>query len=287
MGTNKNPVVSGYNKVGQTIEGAWNQTAKHRRWVFLGLGAVVVIAGGAFLFRHGMPHGGVMDALRHDVATPVASMEKSTGGLFAPATLEELQKDVRQNPKDAKARAQLAQAYFDKGLRQMGVAELNRALNVDPSVANDKLAAELVASYGTNEQVQAENIISSYHLLGAQEGLERLTSNSQYGVRLAALTTLQKLGRVSRNDYFHAWTMDLAPANSCDVRRHAIAKLGELGDKRAIEPIREARKKDDAQTPWYGIKCIGSRSEDAEKKILAEQAKPVDTKKPATAVARK
>ncbi|MBX5484002.1 MAG: hypothetical protein IRZ16_19430 [Myxococcaceae bacterium] len=48
-----------------------------------------------------------------------------------------------------------------------------------------------------------------------------------------------------------------------------MERLGRLGDRRALEEIRAARKKDDEQTPWYRFTCLGRLAIDAEEQILA------------------
>jgi tetratricopeptide (TPR) repeat protein len=282
MTTNKNPVVSGTNKSVQSAEGVWKKALKTRRWVVAGSLGVVALLALALVAHFALPKHMNNDAPRQEEATAAPTVAP---GPPAPAkTLADFQREVRQNPRNAAAHAALAQAYFEKGLRQLGLTELDRALNLDPQVANERLIVGLVGCFGTLEQMGAANAIATYHLIGAQEGLEKLTLHKQYGVRTAALTTLQKLGRASRSDYLRVWTLDLE-GTSCDVKRHAVAKLGELGDRRALQPIKDARKKDDDTTPWYRFKCIGGLADDAEKRILAQQ--PKADLKPATAIARR
>jgi HEAT repeat protein len=225
----------------------------------LGLGAIAlaVIVGGVVVARRGLPHFAPLDALRQMHFTP---------------TLADLQKAVQQHPQDAKAHARLAHAYFDKGMHVQGAAEDERALRLDPKLASDQVASEMVSCFGTPAQGPAASTIGNYHMVQAADGLEKLTSSKQYGIRTAALGTLQKIGKATHSDYFRVWTADLDNPD-CEVRRHAVAKLGELGDKRAVEPIHEARLKDDKNTPWYGFRCIGGRSDDATKQILGDQSK--------------
>ena len=79
------------------------------------------------------------------------------------------------------------------------------------------------------------------------------------------------LGKFQKHDdYFDVWVADLSEEN-CDVRRHAVDKLGELGDKRAINVLKVAGKKDGEKTSWWQFSCLGTRPGDAEKKILAHR----------------
>jgi HEAT repeat protein len=96
-----------------------------------------------------------------------------------------------------------------------------------------------------------------------------MTDHSEYAVRWAALDTLEKLGKATKFTHRRALVADLEEVK-CDVRRNAIDKLVELGDPRAIESLRQAKKKDRESTPWYKASCLGSRPDKAEKLILAK-----------------
>lgn len=54
------------------------------------------------------------------------------------------------------------------------------------------------------------------------------------------------------------------------MRKRAVEELGNEDDKRALNAIHEAKKKDAAtKTGWFGSTCLGDRPDEAEKKILA------------------
>jgi tetratricopeptide (TPR) repeat protein len=267
MKSGKNPIVAGATEVGSKLEGMWRATPRKRLWAILGIaGGLAVLAVGFVAYRR-LPHSTPLEAVRQTVAP----------------TLEDLQKEAKLNPKDVQTQVALGQAYFDKGQKVSALAAFERALKFDPKSSTDAMAADLVACFGTPEQAAAANLISSYHLVQTQEGLEKLTVSKQYAVRTAALAALQKMGRASHVDYFHVWTLDLQVPD-CETRRHALSKLADLGDRRAIPAIHEAKQKDDAATAWYAFKCIGGRAEDAEKKIIAHAG---DAKQPASAVAKR
>jgi HEAT repeat protein len=166
-------------------------------------------------------------------------------------------------------RAELARATFDAGQKSAALREYARALALRREVADSKLVEHLLSAFGTKDQVAAASLISKYKLVDAEDGLEKLTKHRGYYVRLAALGTLEKIGKADRADYLTVWLRDLE-SEDCDVRRHAVAKLGDLGDKRAIDALRAAKKKSDAEGSWFSS-CLGSRTEEAEKKILAKK----------------
>jgi HEAT repeat protein len=84
------------------------------------------------------------------------------------------------------------------------------------------------------------------------------------------VATLDRLGKATHNDWERLWLTDLSE-KSCDVRRNAVEKLGQFGDKASIAAIKAAKKKDDAETHWWQFSCLGGKANDAETKILARR----------------
>jgi tetratricopeptide (TPR) repeat protein len=255
MSTNKNPVVSGANRTRSLVVRAWQRIAANRRWVGLAAVVVLVAVGIGLMARSGLPYRKAYDAVSQTVS-------------LAPPTVEDLQRAVKNTPKDAKAHEQLGRAYFSKGMHRLALAEYDRALNLDPRLPSDDIATDAVACFGSPEQTSAANLVATYRLVQAQEPLEKLTASRQLATRETALVTLQRMGRADHSDYLRVWTLNLE-STDCDTRRHALAQLGDLGDRRALAPIKAARAKDDQSTPWYKFRCIGGRADDAQKKILS------------------
>lgn len=213
-----------------------------------GLGVVVAIAGGlAFAF----------DALP-DL------------DLFSPQTLAEARQGAREHPKDAGAQRELGHALFAAKHRAAGVAAYRHALVLDVGAADARMVDNLVASFGTREQEVAEALIWKNQLTGAQRGLEALVSSKRPGVRWGAVQTLDRLRKGTKANWETAYLLDL-DSTSCDVRRRAVDKLGDIGTQRAVKALRAA-KADDAKTGGlFRSRCLGDRLEDAEKQILARK----------------
>jgi len=256
--TQKNPVVAAQHRLVTEVEAVWKKSSAKTVAIGATCFALVAVGVGAWWFHHTHP-------------ASVGPLEAMTAHLPAiHPTLRDLAAQVAQNPKDAQARVALGRAEFESGAHAKALTEYQKALWTDPKVATEEMVQDLVACFGTKEQSAAQTLIAEYKLVQATEGLEKLTSDNRYAVRLAALSDLERLGRATHSDHLHVLVKDLENSD-CDVRRHAVAALGDLGDQRAVQPITVAKQKDDQATPWYKMRCIGGRADDAEKKILSAQ----------------
>jgi HEAT repeat protein len=185
-------------------------------------------------------------------------------------SLPELKAAVQKDPKNASLRVDLGHALFDAKKFDQAVASYAMALSIDSKATTDKMIDNLVACFGIACQPESMELIGKRKLVEAEDGLRKLSRDSRYAVRTGAVGTLEKIGKAQKSDWIVLWMHDLKEEN-CDVRRNAVEKLGEFGDKSVIAAIKAAAKKDSDSTAWYQASCLGSRSEDAEKKIVARR----------------
>jgi hypothetical protein len=188
----------------------------------------------------------------------------------AAPTYDELKEAVAKDPKNAVLQVDLGHAAWEKGKKETALAAYDRALSLDPSVASSRMTDNLVACFGNPCMMPAYNIILARKLTGAEGALRALVPDKRHVVRINAVGLLDKLGKAQKDDWMAVWIQDTTE-DDCDVRRNAVEKLGEFGDKTALQAIRDANKKDDEQTKWYQLSCLRGRPEDAEKKILARR----------------
>lgn len=186
------------------------------------------------------------------------------------ASLRELARRARAEPRNASAQAAYGRALFDAGRRRAAVGYYRRALARDAGAADRAMVEDLLACFGRKEQKEAEALLARHKLTQARDGLERLARSKRRSVRWGAVQTLEKLGRVPKGIYVQALLLDL-DSPDCDVRRRAADRLGDTGDRHALARLRAAKQKDDQETPWYRQSCLGDRVESAEKKILARR----------------
>lgn len=218
-------------------------------------------------------------------AAAVAVVYVVRGWHGAPAGLSELKQRTKEDPNSAQRFRALGHAQFAAGKRSSALRAYERALSLDDGAADETLLANLAMAYALGERAAADRLIARHHLLGMVPRLEQLASSRSHEVRWAAIGTLEKLGYANKADYMHAYVADL-DAPQCELRQHAAEKLGDVGDHRAVSALAAARKREDAETPWYRSRCMGDRIETAEKKIAARAPK---SHKPTahTAIAKK
>lgn len=227
--------------------GTWVRA--HKAAAGIAAAAIVVAAGGAL-------------AVAFDALPEV--------DLFSPQTLAEARANARANPKEAGAQRDLGHALFAAKHRAAAVVAYRHALALDAGAADGKMVDNLVAAFGTKEQDEAEALIWKNKLTDAQPGLEKLVGSRSYGVRWGAVQTLDRLKKGNLSNWETAYILDLG-SPTCDVRRRAVDKLGQIGTQRAVKALRAEKADDEKTDGWFSSPCLGDRLQDAEKQILARR----------------
>jgi hypothetical protein len=229
---------------------------RNRPWLSAGMVTAVALAVGGYVYveKEGLPD-----------LPDLPDIE-----LFAPKTVAEARRAVREHPADAAAHRALGHALWDKRKRHAAVLSYARALGIDRGVADDGMVQNLVASFGSRDQELAEALLWKNKLVAAEPGLERLVKSPRRKVRWGAVHTLDKLEKGTRGNWETAYVLDL-DSPDCDVRRNAVEKLGAIGTKRAVAALRSARADDEKTGGWFKSRCLGDRLDDAEQKILARR----------------
>lgn len=205
----------------------------------------------------------VTAAVALDVETP------ELPGL-SPKTVTSAREQAKAHPDDATAQRDLGHALWSAGKRKGAMAAYARALAKDAAVADERLAADLVAAFGTKLQDRAEALLVKHRLKAAEKGLVALTRSPRRTVRWAAVHTLDRIGEGTKRNWENAYVADL-DAPDCDVRRAAVAKLGEIGTPRAVAALRSARADDEKTGGFLKPRCLGGRLDEAEQRILARR----------------
>lgn len=190
--------------------------------------------------------------------------------LSSPETVAEATRNVREHPKDGGAQRDLGHARFAAKKRAAGIAAYRQALALDAGAADDRMVKNLVACFGTPQQEAAEAVIWKNKLVGAQAGLEPLVSSRRPSVRWGAVQTLDRLKKGTKANWETAYILDL-DSPTCEVRRRAVDKLGEMGTQRSLKALRGAKAEDEKTGGWFSSRCLGDRLEAAEKQILARR----------------
>lgn len=189
---------------------------------------------------------------------------------FGPKTVKDLAAYARRHPNDAAALRDLGHAQYAAGRRARALASYGRALAFDPGSADDRMVENAVATFGKREQARAEALIAKHKLTAAAKGLEPLSRSPRQSVRWGAVRTLKRLGKDSRTVYVNAYVADLS-SKDCDVRRRAMERLAQVGDRSALSAIRRAKAEDEKTGSWFRGTCLGDREAATEKAILARR----------------
>ncbi len=257
---NQNLLQSGLQKVSRSVSGAVQGIGagvRRRPRIALAVGAVVLCAGvGTLIAFKGLPDSELLDSVAHTVV--------------AKPTLAELSAKVKAEPKNASAWLELGHAQWDADKRLSAIASYDQALTLDKSLASGRVVDNLTSCFGEKCQPQAQKQLVDHKLTAAEGKLVELTASKRYGVRNNAVNTLERLGLASKVNYVAVYTLDLQ-SNDCEIKREAVEQLGKRGNKEAISALRAARKKEEAETPWYAFDCIGGRAQKAEQQILARR----------------
>jgi hypothetical protein len=243
-------------RVTRPLSRAANSVRRHPRIAIASAVAVLLCAAVAVAMLSGRPE---FDA----AMSPVQA-------LVGRPTLAEATERAKKRPDDAAAQLALGHASFEARRRTAGLTAYARAMELDKTVQDDQMLENLVACFGTKQQDQAAALITRFKLVGAEDGLEKLTRHEVHAVRWGAIQTLSRVGKASRADSVSAWIADLGE-EECDVRRNAVENLGKQGDPRALRAIRKARAKDREKPGWFGTTCLGNLPDEAEKQILARR----------------
>lgn len=214
----------------------------------IGFAAVLLVAAGVYVATEGLPD----------------------FGPFATDTITNASASVRANPNDASARRDLGHAQWAARRHRRALRTYAKALSMDSSVADDRMVANLVAALGTSERSSAQSLIAKHKLVGAEPGLEKLTSSGHHSVRWAAARTLDKLGKGTKHGWETVLLLDLK-SSECDVRREAVERLGVIGTRRVLPALRSAGETDEKTGGWFRSRCLGDRVKDAEEKIQSRK----------------
>jgi len=147
----------------------------------------------------------------------------------------------------ATARALATQADGELAKKRYGraLAAYERGLATDRALGrDDKLRTAIARIASRAEPVTA---VIALEILATRldppdtKTIAELASTSRlFEVRHRAFAIAERDNFASSVDRFASWTLDLQQG-TCDERRDAIAKLRELGDKRAVDPLQKAR----------------------------------------------
>lgn len=188
---------------------------------------------------------------------PAAMTEKTLAAYVAEAQAE---------PENMGKQLLLGHALYTAGERLASIRAYTRALKGDPTLADDRMYANVAGCYGTKAQAVAARLVGAFKLAAAADRLRPLLRHKRRGVREAVLQTLGAVDLASNADQ-QAFYLDELAMQDCNIRRRAVRRLGRFGNKASLPALRQAARQDDNDTPWYRSSCLDDLPALAELKI--------------------
>lgn len=148
---------------------------------------------------------------------------------------------------DGEAYLVLGHARMAMGRKLDALSAYERAIKLQPKLASDEeMRTHAVKLLDTRSDIAAA-LVALELLAGtvkppARDVIVAAASTGKHPeVRHRAFAIAEREGIADRVDRFESWSLDLSQAASCEDRRAAVAKLGALGDRRAIPALKRVK----------------------------------------------
>ena len=179
-----------------------------------------------------------------ELKSPIKHIEETMGkGLFTEARVLIMQQ-ISAHPNEGRVRYLLGNLEFADKNASAGLQAYEEALRLDPGLRAD--AALLVNIRA--ELNDKKTGLAALEMLIKQVGkpasdilADLATDDRRTDFRRLARAGCEALDCAKKVDLVGSYALDLSQARTCEEKREAVEKLGETGDKRAIEPLRKAR----------------------------------------------
>ncbi len=183
--------------------------------------------------------GGVLWAVRQ--ADPAVRARKHLQAGEPQEAISVLVEARNRVPERADLALLLGEAYVESGMRLRALSAYRQAMELDVSYRRDRdLVRRLVAMLAHGETAGEAGELLAQMRAVSLGSLEEATESADSALRWNAARVLRRMGQ--EPDYILLYILDLKHED-CFTRKKAAERLGELGDKRAIPALQEARQR--------------------------------------------
>jgi hypothetical protein len=215
-------------------------------------GVVVLLLFVLLLARGGGGRKGASPKLEPPKPKPVAAEMKSpikhieetmAKGLITEARMLIMQQ-ISAHPGDGRVRYLLGNLEFADKNPSAGLQAYEEALRLDPGLRGDAaLLVNIRAELNDRKLglVALEMLIKQVGQPANDLLADMASDDRRTEYRKVAREACATLDCGKKVDLVNSYSLDLAQGRSCEEKREAVQKLGETGDKRAIEPLKRAR----------------------------------------------
>jgi tetratricopeptide (TPR) repeat protein len=155
-----------------------------------------------------------------------------------------IMQQISAHPSDGRVRYLLGNLEFADKNPAAGLQAYEEALRLDPGLRADAALLVNIRSELSDKKVG----MIALEMLAKQVGkpaaavlADVATDDRRPEFRRFARDACRAFDCLKKVDLVESYGLDLSQGRTCEERREAVRKLGETGDKRAIEPLRRAR----------------------------------------------
>jgi len=222
---------------------------KPRRYAVPGVVAILLLV---LLLARGGGRKGASPKLEPPKPKPVAAEMKSPikhiEETMAKGSLTEarvlIMQQISAHPSDGRVRFLLGNLEFADKNPSAGLQAYEEALRLDPGLRADAALLVNIRSEINDRKLGTVALEMMIKQVGKPAGelLADLASDDRRAeFRKAAREACETLDCGKKVDLVNSYSLDLTQGRTCEEKREAVQKLGETGDKRAIEPLKRAR----------------------------------------------
>ena len=257
------------------VASTWNripaQTRRYVPWVAIGL--LVILIGSLTIKRHGPtstpppPKPAAPEVARY---TQLAEEALSQGDLGKARII--LTEQLAKHPDAARVHYLMGNVDFLEHKPDAGLDAYREAIRRDPGYRGDAALLRNLRLLLDDKRMAPEALDVLIKDVGkpAGDAIAEVASNEKrIELRHAALRGCEDLGCDGKVDKVNSYVLDLTQTKTCEERRDAVLHLRKLGDKRALDPLRRARRRGGALFGLFsgGNDCIRKDLDDAIKAL--------------------
>ena len=155
-----------------------------------------------------------------------------------------IMQQISAHPSDGRVRYLLGNLEFADKNPSAGLQAYEEALRLDPGMRGDAALLVNIRSELNDRKlgfVALEMLIKQVGKPAVDLLADMASDDRRAEFRTAARAACDTLDCAKKVDLVNSYALDLTQGKSCEEKREAVKKLGETGDKRAIEPLKRAR----------------------------------------------
>jgi eukaryotic-like serine/threonine-protein kinase len=155
-----------------------------------------------------------------------------------------IMQQISAHPNEGRVRYLLGNLEFADKNPSAGLQAYEEALRLEPSLRADAALLVNIRAVLDDKRlglIALEMLIKQVGKPAVALLADIATDDRRAEFRRLAREGCETLDCLKKVDRVASYSLDLAQARTCEEKREAVVKLGETGDKRAIEPLRKAR----------------------------------------------